>query len=228
VKFGRGAGFALLIGDGGNSRRHQEVAMMFRLTIAAALVMAFPASSAWSQEASARRLLEAGQYQEAADAVAAQGESASPSEVYVAGQSFARLDRVEEARTQYRRLDNGDEQNPWVFVGRSAMAALDGDLGTALEAANQAVMLAPDSFHARYQLGLVQSLRNDFAASAATLERATELDGYDAYAHYYAGIAYNKIHRVDRMAVHFQAFTKLAPDAPERPQVEAILRTLRG
>jgi hypothetical protein len=30
------------------------------------------------------------------------------------------------------------------------------------------------------------------------------------------------------MASHFELFVKLAPQAPERPEVESILRTLRG
>jgi hypothetical protein len=30
------------------------------------------------------------------------------------------------------------------------------------------------------------------------------------------------------MVSHFKAFLRLAPDAPERPQVESILRTVEG
>jgi hypothetical protein len=32
----------------------------------------------------------------------------------------------------------------------------------------------------------------------------------------------------DRMANHFEQFLKLAPDAPERPEVTQIMRTVRG
>jgi hypothetical protein len=49
-----------------------------------------------------------------------------------------------------------------------------------------------------------------------------------AYAHYYAGMAYNKAKRVDLMATHFERFLKLAPAAPERPVVESVMRTVRG
>jgi tetratricopeptide (TPR) repeat protein len=201
--------------------------MKSRLTIAVALVLALAVSSAMAQEASARRLLEAGQYQEAVNVVAAQGEGAAPSDLYVAGQSLTRLGRLEEARDHYRRLDNGDPQNAWAFIGRAALAALGGDMDAAFEAASRAVELAPDSSHAHYQLGLIKSLRSDPEGAAAAFERATEIDGYDAYAHYYAGINYSRSDRLDRMAVHFQAFLNLAPEAPERPQVEAILRSLR-
>jgi hypothetical protein len=30
------------------------------------------------------------------------------------------------------------------------------------------------------------------------------------------------------MAIHFDRFLKLAPDAPERPEVMSIMRTVRG
>jgi hypothetical protein len=33
---------------------------------------------------------------------------------------------------------------------------------------------------------------------------------------------------IDRMAKHFEAFLALAPDAPERTEVESIMRTVRG
>jgi superkiller protein 3 len=107
------------------------------------------------------------------------------------------------------------------------VAALEGNLDAALDAATQAVAIGPEHAQAHYQLGVVKSQREDFAGAAAAFERATELDGADAYAHYNAGIAYNKARRVDRMARHFQAFVNLAPHAPEVPQVQALLRTLR-
>jgi hypothetical protein len=34
--------------------------------------------------------------------------------------------------------------------------------------------------------------------------------------------------RPDRMANHFEQFLKLAPEAPERPEVIQIMRTVRG
>ena len=40
-----------------------------------------------------------------------------------------------------------------------------------------------------------------------------------AYAHYMAGMSFYKAKRVDKMAVYFENFLKLAPEAPERPAV---------
>jgi hypothetical protein len=39
---------------------------------------------------------------------------------------------------------------------------------------------------------------------------------------------YYKAKRIDRMAVYFENFLKLAPNAPEKPAVESIMRTVRG
>ena len=49
-----------------------------------------------------------------------------------------------------------------------------------------------------------------------------------AYAHYYAGLSHYRVGRTDKMAAAFEHFLTLAPKAPERPQVESIMRTLRG
>jgi tetratricopeptide (TPR) repeat protein len=190
------------------------------ISLLAALTVA-PLASA----AEPRALYDAGKYEEAVGAVLGQGDPSRP-DLYVAGDSLAKLDRRDEARDVFNRLVGGDD-DPWTFIARSAVATLEGNFDAALDAATQAVALAPDDFHAHYQLGLVQSLRGDFDAAAQSLERATQIDGDHAYAHYYAAIAYNKGRRMDRMDRHFQAFVSLAPNAPERTQVQMILRTLR-
>ncbi len=178
-------------------------------------------------EQSPRALFEAGKYQQVVDVVTAKGDEAPPAELYLAGHSLSRLDRADEAKTAFRRLDRGDEADPLTFVGRSAVAVLEGDRDGALALARKAAEIGPDSFHAQYQLGLVLSLKEQFAEAAQALETATQLDGNDAYAHYYAGLAYSKIRRTDRMVNHLRAFTTLAPNAPERPQIQTILKTIR-
>ncbi len=182
--------------------------------------------SALAQGTSARVLHEAGKYAEAVAAVESLGEEASRADYYVVGQSLSRMDRRDEARDAFRKLEAGDE-DAWTFVGRSAVAVLDGDFAAALEHARMAVELDGGLFHAHYQIGLVRSLMGDYGGAAAAFERATAIDGGQAYAHYYAGLAFNKARKIDAMTRHFEVFVTLAPQAPERPQVEAILRTLR-
>jgi tetratricopeptide (TPR) repeat protein len=192
-----------------------------------ALLTVVPAVRADTETSSPRSLFEAGKYEQVLEIVMGQGEGAAPGDLYVAAQSLTRLDRRDEARDVYRRLDKGNEDDAWTFIGRSAAAAIEGNMDAASESARRAVELAPDGFHAHYQLGLVQSLRDDYAGASASFDRATQIDGNDAYAHYYAGLAYNKIRRMDLMARHFKTFLSLAPEAPERGQVQTILKTLR-
>ena len=57
--------------------------------------------------------------------------------------------------------------------------------------------------------------------------RAVELKPDFAYAHYYAALAYQRQRQLSKTAEHFDAFLRLAPDAPERSAVLAILRTIK-
>jgi tetratricopeptide (TPR) repeat protein len=78
-----------------------------------------------------------------------------------------------------------------------------------------------------YYRGRVAAARKDYAAAVAGYEKAIELNPRHAYAHYYAGIAYNQLKRADKTVQHFSIFLKLAPDAPEAKKVESLLRALR-
>ena len=81
---------------------------------------------------------------------------------------------------------------------------------------------------AQFQLGLVLAKRQDWGGAAEALDRAAELSPAFAYAHYYGGLMHYRAGRPDRMAIHFESFLKLAPEAPERPEVVQIMRTVRG
>ena len=41
-------------------------------------------------------------------------------------------------------------------------------------------------------------------------------------------MAYNRLKRIDRMAAHLARFLELAPNAPEREQVQHVLRLIKG
>lgn len=202
--------------------------MSAAVLILAAHLVAAPAAIGPDAPSSPRDLYHAGRYQEVVDRVAAlraEG-AAGPGDIWLMGQSLAKLNRDAEAREAFASLGGG-EDDAWTFVGRSAAAVLDGNLDAALESARAAVERAPDAFHPNMQLGIVQTLRNDFGGASEALEKAAEIDGTDAYAHYYAGLAASKLRRTDRMIAHFEAFIRLAPEAPERPTVETLLRTVK-
>jgi Tfp pilus assembly protein PilF len=75
--------------------------------------------------------------------------------------------------------------------------------------------------------GVEQLARREYAEAARSLDRCIEMDPTRAYAYYHAGLAYQEIKRVDLMIARLETFVRLAPEAPERPAVEAMLRQVR-
>jgi tetratricopeptide (TPR) repeat protein len=197
---------------------------------AAMLVVSFIQAVAAQGLADLRKLYDAGQYQQVVDAA---GRAEVPADeqlrvTYLVAQSHQKLSHADVARKSYEQLAARGNDDPWQAIGASALALLTANAGGALEAANQAVARNESLPEAYYQRGLALSARPDMAGAAAAFEKAAELDPGWAYAHFYAGLAYSKIKRIDVMASHFDTFLKLAPQAPERGEVQSIMRTLAG
>lgn len=200
-----------------------------------------------------QRLFEAGQYDQALQAIAQareRGEAGGPQDAFLAAHIQLRRTQNEDAKGDFRRLVESDDDT-WRLVGHSSIALVDQNLDAALETATQAVaqiternaqaaaaaggQLPAQDPPARvrdaaafYQLGLVKSRREDWAGAADAFERSSQLNPAFAYGHYYAGLMYSRLKRPDLVGVHFQVFLKLAPNAPERTSVTSIMRTLRG
>jgi tetratricopeptide (TPR) repeat protein len=198
---------------------------MKRWTVTPACVLIAVASLSAQSVSEVRKQYDAGQYQQA---VAAARPDQDPRVLFIVGQSFQRLSRNDEARQTYEQLAARPADDPWHDIGRSAVALLAGDAAGAAEAGNQAVAHGGSLPEAHFQHGLALTQRQDMAGAAAAFQKAADLDPNWAYAHYYAGLAYSKVKRADLTASHFQAFLKLAPDAPEKPEVQSILRTLNA
>ena len=193
-------------------------------TLAFAFVL-MPALVFGQDAAEVRRMFEAGRLQQVVESVSG---DAAPAVVYTAAQSHQKLGATGEARAAYEQLTARGEDDPGHFIGRSGQQRLDGDPGAALESAQAAVSHAARLADAHYQLGLVQAKREDWRAAAEAFDRAAELNPSVAYAHYYGGLMHYRAGRPDRMAIHFEQFLKLAPEAPERPEVLQIMKTVRG
>jgi tetratricopeptide (TPR) repeat protein len=198
--------------------------MSLTSTIALALTLA-----AGQNVAEVRQLFDAGRYQEVVRASEASGPEADKAArmQFLAGQSYSKLNDVNGARRAYQRLAESGA-NPWAAIGRSALELLDRNFDAAQASVDQAVAATPSLPEAHYQRGLVLMARNDFGNAADSFTRATALDPNFASAYYYAGLANYRIKRIDLMGNNFNTFVKLAPNAPERPEVESILRTVRG
>jgi tetratricopeptide (TPR) repeat protein len=168
-----------------------------------------------------RKVYDAGQYQEVVGAPAD-----DPRVLFLVARSQQKLSHRDEARQAYEQLAARAENDPWRDVGRSAVALLAANAGEAVEAANQAVARGDSLPEAHLQQGLALSARQEWPGASAAFEKATELDPSWADAHYYAGLAYSKVKRIDLMAGHFDTFLRLAPQSPQRPEVQSIMRTL--
>ena len=191
--------------------------------------------------ATVQQWYEAGQDQQVIQAVV---EGSEPAVVYLAALSYQRLKRTADAQRMFERLMARPPGDPWADIGRSgsllnttvaegttvgAPAAPAATATTeAAQAARAAVTRAPRLAQAHYQLGLVHGRRRDYASAVTAFEAAVTADPRFAYAHYYVGLSYYQVKRTDKMAGAFEYFLKLAPKAPERPQVQSIMRTLRG
>jgi tetratricopeptide (TPR) repeat protein len=197
-------------------------------TIAAALTLTAAHPAAAQSLDDLRKLYDAGQYQQVIVAVAAANapEAEQVRMIYLTGQSQQKLSLSSDARQLYAQLAARPESDPWRDIGRSAVATLESDAGAAVEAANRAAAQGDSIPEAHFQQGLALELRHDMGAAAAAFERATELDPSWADAHFHAGLAYAKEKRVDRTALHFDTFMRLAPQSPARAEVQAIMRTL--
>ena len=207
--------------------------MHLSTTIALAVALAAPAAlgamTAGQNVTDVRQLYDAGRYQEvvrATDLTKAEADNASRLQ-YLAAQSYTKLNDADGARRTYQRLaDSGT--NPWAPIGKSAVQLMDKQFDEALASADQAVRMAATLPEAHYQRGIVRMTRKEYGDAADAFTKATQLDPTFAAAYYYAGLANYRVKRTDLMANNFGMFVKLAPNAPERPEVESILRTVRG
>jgi tetratricopeptide (TPR) repeat protein len=188
-------------------------------------VLCVPALASAQDAAEVRKMYEAGRYQQVVESTAA---AEDPAVVYTTAQSHQKLGATDQARERYGALAGRGEEDPWHFIGLSAQQLLDENVDAAQESANQAIARDGGLPEAHYQLGLVLAKREDWQPAAAAFDRAAELNPGLAYAHYYGGLMHYRAGRPDRMAINFEQFLKLAPEAPERPEVLQIMRTVRG
>jgi tetratricopeptide (TPR) repeat protein len=174
---------------------------------------------------------ERGAYAEVLATVDALGEDAeerlAPETGYVVAWSHEALGESGRATAIYERLAELPATDAWHYVGASGRAVLAGDSDGAVAAANEAVALAPTNLYTHYQRGRALIAAGSFGQAAAAFVAALQVDGDFAYGHYWAGFAYNKSGNLVSMTNHFTRFVELAPESPERTQVEAILAAMR-
>ena len=193
----------------------------FVAALAVSNLLVLPVDATAGQKPEVQRLFQSGSLDEAVQAA----QNGDPATTYIAAQAMVKAEQPDRAREQFARLKGGDQG--WRLVAESGEAMLAGDSGRAVALARQATEAAGDNPFAFYQLGLAASKSADWGTAAAAFARALELKGDFAYAHYYAALAHQRLRQMPKAAEHFDAFLRLAPDAPERQAVQAIMRTLK-
>jgi tetratricopeptide (TPR) repeat protein len=194
------------------------------LVVVAAFAVCASEGAAQDQPLSVQKLLERGALDEAVQR--AEGERDNPESTYLAAQAFSKMNNDDGANQEYGRLrESGDES--WQAIGESGALLTAGDIDGAMNAATRAVEANGDNAYGHYQIGLVATRQNNHDRALEAFSRALELKPDLAYAHYYAGTASQRLRQMAKMSEHFEHFLKLAPEAPERPAVAALLRTMR-
>ena len=205
--------------------RPQTTVMTMKTLCAAVVVAVFPALAFAQDPTEVRKKFEAGQYQQVVESI---GPDAAPPVLYTVAQTHQKLGANDQAIEVYRRLAELPEGDAWRFVGQSGQQLLEDQIDPAAESAQRAVDANGELPEAHFQLGLVRAKQQNWREAAAAFDRAVELDPSLAYGHYYGGLMYYRAKQPDRMAVKFERFLKLAPEAPERPEVLQIMKTVRG
>jgi len=190
--------------------------------VAAGLIALLAGSSVHAQKPEVQRLFQSGSYDQAVEAA----RNGDPASTFLAAQSLLKLDRADQAGAEMARLRQSDQAG-WRLVGESGEALLANDAPRAVDAARKATEADGGNPFAYYQLGLAASKAADWGTAVSGFTKAIELKPDFAYAHYYAALAYQRQRQLPKTAEHFDAFLRLAPDAPERSAVLAILRTLK-
>jgi tetratricopeptide (TPR) repeat protein len=191
------------------------------LVLASAVVLGSSVATA-GQKPEVQRLFQSGSYEQTVEA-ARDGDEAS---TFLAAQALIRLERSDRAVGELTRL-RASENSAWRLIAESAEALINNDAERAIDVARRAGEADGGNPFAQYQLGLAASKANDWGTAVASFTRAAELKPDFAYAHYYAALAHQRQRQLPKAAEHFGAFLRLAPDAPERSAVLAIMRTLK-
>ncbi len=156
-----------------------------------------------------------------------QKEPGNPGVHYHLGLALLELERLEEAELEMGQAAQLGLPADEAKVGLARVVMKKGDTAKALTLLNEAEEEKADNPDVYHYRGIVQASRQNFVSSAADLEEAIQLDPSNAYSYYYAGMAFSRLRRPDKMVNHFQMFLKFAPNAPEARKIQSLLRSVR-
>jgi Flp pilus assembly protein TadD len=146
--------------------------------------------------------------------------------LFFSAHSSLKLGQREEARRRFEQLRDLGAGPSWQVTSDLAIALID-DNPDAIDRARVAAEAFPSDPFVQFELGIAHVRRNDVAAAAQAFDRCSGADPRFAYAYYNGGIVYDRLNRTDQALTRLETFLRLAPDAPERPEVASLLQTFR-
>ena len=189
-----------------------------------ALPGAAPSSPAPAAAASAQTLYESGRYRDVLSTVGPGSQDAVG--LFFSAHSSLKLGQREEARRLFVQLRDLGAGPAWQVTSDLAIALIE-DNPEAIDRARGAAAAFPSDPFVQFELGIAHVRRNDVAAAAQAFDRCSSADPRFAYAYYNGGIVYDRLNRTDLALTRLETFLRLAPDAPERPEVASLLQTFK-
>jgi tetratricopeptide (TPR) repeat protein len=212
-----------------NSDLRKEMKRLFNATI---VILVLASAVLAYQEADLERGIElynAKKYAEAervlAQIVEAESENARAHEYL--GLARLALGKLDEADAELSRAQDLAPASDSVKVGIARVSIQKKQFDRAEESLKSAREINGDNPDLPLCSGMLKLAKRDYKGAIDDLNEAIERKSDNAYAYYYAGLAYSELKRPDKMFESFQTFLKLAPDAPESGKVRSLLRAAR-
>ena len=135
--------------------------------------------------------------------------------------------KIGEAETALSRAQELDPNSDSVRIGLARVFIERKQFDRAEAALQEAAALNNDNGDVPLYRGAMKLAQRNYQGAVDDLNIALSRKPDNAYANYYAGLAWNGLKKPDKMVESFQTFLKLAPNAPEAERVKSLLRSVR-
>lgn len=160
-------------------------------------------------------------------AQAAQADSENARAHEYLGLARLSLGKLDEADAQLSRAEELAPASDSVKVGLARVRIEKKQFDRAEESLKSAREINGGNPDVPLYSGVLKIAKRDNQGALNDLNDAIGRKPDNAYAYYYAGLAYSALKRPDKMVDSFQTFLKLAPNAPESDKVRSLLRSAR-
>jgi tetratricopeptide (TPR) repeat protein len=143
------------------------------------------------------------------------------------GLSQLGLGKTREAEETLNKAHDLAPESDSVKVAQARVSIEAQQLERAESLLGDAASINKDNPEIALYMGAIKLAQRNYQGAVNDLNTALSMKTTNPYAHYYAGLAWNGLKKPDRMVDNFQAFLRLAPDAPEAARVRSLLRAVR-